>query len=106
MRTVHFDFNGADRTLGEIFLGHGLVVTVYLLGSALVAWTVAGVERERWPTVAPIAWGLALAQVATACIAGRYFFAGPAVLTGLAALLLLAGNTRASLTGATGSATR
>ena len=92
MRTVRFDFNGTDRTLGEILFGHGLLVSLYLLGSALLAWRLSSTDDRRWPTVAPIAWGLALAQVATAGVAATCFFAGPAVITATAAGLLLAGN--------------
>jgi hypothetical protein len=96
MRTVRFDFNGVDRTFYDIFFGHALLVSVYLFGSAFVAWFLASVKHEHWPAVAPMAWGLAVAQLVTATVAGMYFFAGPAVLSGLAGALLVIGNLRAT----------
>jgi len=53
MRTVRFDFKGVERTFYDLFFGHALLVSVYLLGSAFVAWFLASVEQEHWPAVAP-----------------------------------------------------
>jgi hypothetical protein len=94
MRTVRFDFHGISRSFYELFLGHGLLVSLYLAFSALVAWTLSSLEVELWPSVAPIAWGLAVAQVLSALVAWAYFFPGPAIITSIAALLLAAGNLR------------
>jgi hypothetical protein len=95
MRAVHFDFHGVDRTFYGLFVGHALLVSVYLAASALLAWKLSNVEAARWHTIATAAWGLAIAQIATAVVAWLYFFPGPALLTSAAAVLLLAGNASA-----------
>ncbi|NUO51588.1 MAG: hypothetical protein HOV80_22255 [Polyangiaceae bacterium] len=94
MRTVHFDFKGADRTLDDIFFGLGLLVSLHLLVSVLVALRVASADASQWAIVAPFAWGLCATQAVTAAVAARYFFAGPAVLCGVAALLFGVGAAR------------
>jgi hypothetical protein len=94
MRTVRFDFHGVHRTFYELFLGHALLVSLYLAVSAIVAWTLSSLEVENWSSVAPIAWSLAVAQVLTAAVAWTHFFPGPAIITSLAAILLVAGNIR------------
>jgi hypothetical protein len=96
MRDVHFDFKGSDRTFYEIFFGYELLVTFYLAGSALLALWLARADEERWRFVAPIAWGLAAAQLATAAVVWACFFIGPAVLTSLATILLVVGAVRGS----------
>jgi hypothetical protein len=94
MRTVHFRFNGADRTFEQIFFGFGLVMSIYLVACAFLAWRLARVGAASWPTFAALAWGLAGVQVITAIVAWKYFFAGPGLLTTAAALLLIVGNVR------------
>ena len=94
MRTVRFDFHGVNRSFYELFLGHAHLVSLYLAFSALIAWTLSSLEVELWSSVAPIAWGLAVAQVLTAVVAWAYFFPGPAIITSVAALMLVAGNVR------------
>ena len=85
MRTVRFDFHGVSRSFYELFLGHAHLVSLYLAFSALVAWTLSSLEVELWSSVAPIAWGLAVAQILSALVAWAYFFPGPAIITSLAA---------------------
>lgn len=97
MRTVRFDFNGVERTMFEIFFAHALLVSVFLLLSVLLAWTLSAVEPERWRPMAPIAWGLALAQGVAAFLTWRYFFVGPAVLTTIAAMLVTGAALRGSM---------
>ena len=94
MRTVEFDFNGSQRTLYDIFFGFSMIVALFLLASALVAWRISSIAADQWATVAPLAWGLFAVQVVTAILAWRYFFAGPAVLTSLSALFLGLGAAR------------
>lgn len=88
MKAVHFDFNGADCTWYGFWFAFGLMTSVFLLFSALVAWTLAGVSPNHWSMVAPIAWALFASHVCNAVLSWRYFFAGPGVFsTAIAALL-------------------
>src|SRR3954453_23662183 len=74
MRTVHFQLNGADRTFERIFFGHGVLVSLYLAASALLAWKLATVAAASWSSFSSLAWGLVVAQVFTAVIAFTCFF--------------------------------
>lgn len=90
MKSVHFDFNGADCTYYGFWFGFGLCASIFLLLSATISWVLASAPSESWPVVAPIAWALTLAQAANTYLSFRYFFLGPALfgvlITGLLAL--------------------
>lgn len=88
MKAVHFNFNGADCTWYGFWFAFGLMTSVFLLLSAAVAWTLAGVSPAHWPVVAPIAWGLFVSHVCNAILSWNYFFAGPGVLSSVVAALV------------------
>jgi hypothetical protein len=100
MRTVHFPFNGADRTFAQILLGHGLIVSLFLASSAVLAWRLATVGVAQWSSVAALAWGLVVAHALSAAVAWTCFFAGPATLTTAAVGLMFVGNLRMARTAA------
>jgi len=88
MRAVHFNFNGADCTYYGFWLGFGLTTSLFLLLSAVIAFSLSRVPETCWPSVAPIAWALVLSHAANTILAWRYFFAGPGVLSTLVTVLL------------------
>lgn len=88
MQDVHFTFMGADCTFYGFWLGFGLMVSVFLLFAALVAWHLGGVSTEERSGLAPVAWGLFASQVLMAILSWAYFFPGPGVMsTAIAALV-------------------
>src|SRR5262249_33955742 len=89
MKAVHFNFNGSDCTWYGFWFGFGLMVSAFLLFSAIVAGQLDKVRPDHWPSVSVIAWALVASQLATALLSFKYFFLGPALL-GLAAAVLLA----------------
>jgi len=80
MKTVHFTFNGADSTWYGFWFGFGIMVSAYILFSAVVAWQLDKVPPERWGDVSTIAWALAATQLASTLLSFKYFFLGPALL--------------------------
>jgi hypothetical protein len=94
MKTVHFQFNGADATWYGFWFGFGLLASVFLLFSAFAAWRLDRVAPAQWPAVAAIAWALAAAHVGNAILSWAYFFAGPGAIATAVALLLVAGTIR------------
>ena len=94
MKAVHFDFNGADSTWWGFWFGFGLMTSVFLAFSALVAWKLDAVAREAWPVVSAIAWALVVAQAANAVLSWAYFFAGPGIFATAITLLLAYGTVR------------
>lgn len=96
MKSVHFDFNGADCTWYGFWFGFGLTTSVFLLLSSIVAWQFERVSRELWPNLQVIAWAFVLSHVANTALAWKYFFAGPGVFGVLISLLLTVGTVRKS----------
>ncbi len=88
MKSVHFDFNGADSTWYGFWFGFGLFCSVFLLLSAVLAWQLDKVSKAAWPELSLVAWAFAASHVAGAILSWKYFFAGPGTFGTLIALLL------------------
>ncbi len=88
MKAVHFDFNGADCTWYGFWFAFGLTASVFLLLSAVAAWTLDAAGPEHWSSVAPIAWALFASHAFHVFLSWRYFFAGPGVLSTIITVLL------------------
>ncbi len=91
MKSVHFDFNGADSSWYGFWFGIGLMISAFLLLAALTSWCLAGIDKASWPAVAPIAWGLVVAMAFNTVMSWRYFFAGPGVISTLVTVLFIVG---------------
>jgi hypothetical protein len=96
MKSVHFNFNGADCTWYGFWFGFGLTASIFLLLSAIVAWELERVPNELWPSLEIISWAFVLSHVANTVLAWKYFFAGPGVFGILISLLLAVGTLRKS----------
>ena len=96
MKTIHFTFNGSETSWYNFWFCFGLIASVFLLFSAVTAWTLAGVGPGEWKKVRPIAWALFVAHVANAALTWIYCFAAAGVLAAIIALLLGIGLMRAS----------
>jgi hypothetical protein len=90
MKTVHFNFNGADATWYGFWFGFGLTVSAYTLFSAIVAWQLDKIAPDRWSSVSTIAWVFAATHFANAILSWKYFFLAPTLFSlGAAALIAL-----------------
>jgi hypothetical protein len=88
MKAVHFTFNGADCTYYGFWFAFGLMLSVFMLFSAFVAWRFADVDPKEWPAVAPMAWALVVSHLGNTILGWIYFFPGSASLATLITLLL------------------
>jgi hypothetical protein len=88
MKTVHFNFNGADCTWYGFWFAFGLTTSVFLLFSAVATWSLASVNPGHWPRVSLIAWALFASHTCQAVLSWRYFFAGPGVFSTVITALL------------------
>jgi hypothetical protein len=88
MKAVHFNFNGADCTWYGFWFALGLTTSVFLLLSAVVAWTLAATKPDHWSSVAPIAWALFASHAFNVFLSWRYFFAGPGAFSTVITALL------------------
>jgi hypothetical protein len=92
MKAVHFDFNGSNVSFWGFWFGFGMMLSVFLLFSAVAAWVLGSISPAQWSAVAPIAWALVVAHLFIAGLSWVYFFAAPAVFSGLAAGLMAFGS--------------
>ncbi|MBN8233398.1 hypothetical protein JYK02_38360 [Corallococcus macrosporus] len=88
MKSVSFDFNGATSSWYGFWFGFGMMVSVFLLLSAVLAWQLDSVPLTSWRAVSGMGWALAAAHAVTTLLSGRYFFIGPTVF-GIAITLLM-----------------
>ena len=88
MKAVTFPIMGATCSWYGYWLGFGLMVTVFLLFSAVVTWQLAGLTRAQRRPLALVTWALCATFVASAVLGWAYFFAPPAITSALVALLV------------------
>jgi hypothetical protein len=96
MKSVHFVFNGSTATWYGFWFGFGLVVSVFLVFSAVVAWQLDRATTSTWPAVSTVAWALVASQVANAFLSFCYFFAGPGLLATAITVFLAIGSVQKS----------
>jgi hypothetical protein len=90
MRSVRFDVMGFNRSFQDFYMGFGLVTTVYLLFSAVLAWQLAGLAGAHARIVRTLAWPLIITQVAVTVLCWTNFFYPPAITSTLITAFLLA----------------
>jgi hypothetical protein len=89
MRSIHFEVQGFSRTYWDLFLAAGLLVTVFLLFAAVLAWQLGGLSAEALARLRPTAWALALCFVAVTIVSLKYLFLLPIVFSLLIAVCLM-----------------
>ena len=89
MNSVQFDFNGAVRSYAEFYTGFGLLVTVYLLFCAFLAWHLGGLAARQPRSIVVLAWAFVAVQSASLVLSVLYFFLVPALLSAVIVVCLL-----------------
>jgi hypothetical protein len=89
LKATQFQVQGMTRTYWDFFSGFGFFVTVFLFFSAILAFQLAGLSKERLRSLSLVAWAFALSFVVITLIIWRYFFIAPLVFSSLVALCLL-----------------
>lgn len=89
MRTSHFQILGFSRTYWDFYVGFGLIVSVFLLLAAILAWQLGGIPRQSVPLVRATAWALTLCFAAVTVLNCLYFFTIPIVFSGLITVCLV-----------------
>jgi hypothetical protein len=90
MRSIHFDYQGFSRTYWDFFVGLGLLVTVFLLFAAVLAWQLGGLPAETLPLMRGTSWALALCFLAVTILSWRYFFIVPLIFSIVITVCLIA----------------
>jgi hypothetical protein len=89
MKTIHFDAQGFSRTYWDFFVGFGLLVSVFFLFSAVLAWQLGSMSQEALVRMPVVTWALAISFVAVTVLSWRYVFIVPIILSSAIALCLL-----------------
>jgi hypothetical protein len=88
MKSHFFDVMGSIRSYWDFFFGYGLFVTIFLLGVAGLLWQLGLFTKSNSIGIRPIVALFSMTFVATAVVAWRYFFLGPAITELLIAISL------------------
>src|SRR6202167_1795610 len=90
MRSTHFYIMGSSRTYWDFYVGFGLIVSVFLLLSVVLAWQLGGLPPESLAKMRGTAWTFALFFAAIAVLDWKYFFIIPIVFSIVITLTLTA----------------
>ncbi len=90
VRSSHFKIFGFSRTYGDFYVGFGLIVSVFLLLAAILAWQLGRLPAQSLRLVRPAAWALALCFAAVTVLNWVYFFVIPIAFSGAITVCLVA----------------
>jgi hypothetical protein len=91
MNNVHFSESRSTISYGEFYRGFGLSISASQIFVAWLTWLLASMVGRGSNDVRMIAWGLFVLQCVGLWLSLRYFGAGPAVLSAVAAACFLMG---------------
>jgi hypothetical protein len=90
MKAHQFLVMGSSRSYWDFFFGYGLILSICLLVEAVLFWQLSDIAKKQPQLTRPILAAFIAAFCGSAVIAGRYFFAGPAITEVLIAICLAA----------------
>jgi hypothetical protein len=89
MEANRFTAMGVSRTYMDYLMGYGLLTTVKFLVETAVFWQLGSMAKTYGRQIRPLIMVFCVGYLASAVLAWRYFFAGPAVFEVVIALCLL-----------------
>ncbi len=81
MQSTHFDLVGSQRTYWELFVGFGLLFSVFLVFTAVLAWQLSGLPHQTLALMRGTARGLVACFAAVTLVCLRYAFIVPTVFS-------------------------
>jgi hypothetical protein len=89
MNHVQFQVGGgAASSYGRFYRGFGLIISVYFLFLAFLAWRMGALASTVPSAIGGIAWALVLVQLATLILSWLYFSAPPVILSAILTVCL------------------
>jgi hypothetical protein len=79
MNAVQIPVRGDVYTYGNFYRGFGLIISAYMVFSAILAWWLGQVARTQAKALFPIAWAFAATQAVGAVLSALYFSLLPAL---------------------------
>jgi hypothetical protein len=89
MKSVHFQWQGADTTWFKFWLGNGLCVSAAFLVPIAVLWVLGGVDATQRHAMLPITWTVFVGLALTSLLGFKYF--GPRAGVGFGVIAILTG---------------
>jgi hypothetical protein len=81
MNRVHFQMFGGSVSYGGLYIGFGLVATIYLAFSAYLAWHLSRLALKTPQAIGAIRWIFAGVSIAVMIVACAWFTGPPVWLT-------------------------
>jgi hypothetical protein len=81
MNAVQIPVRGDVYTYGNFYRGFGLIISINMVFSAILAWWLGQVARTQTKILIPIAWAFAATQVVGVLLSVEYFSVLPAVFS-------------------------
>jgi len=81
MRSIHIDLMGSSRTYWDLFAGFGLLFSVFLVFTAVLAWQLGSLPDQALALMRGTAWALVICFAAVTILCFRYSFIAPIVLS-------------------------
>ena len=78
---MHFDLMGSSRTYWDFFVCFGLLFSVFLIFSAVLAWQLSGLQGQTLKVMRGSAWALVICFLAVTVLSFRYAFIIPSVFS-------------------------
>jgi hypothetical protein len=88
MKNHSFEESGFKGTYWDLYIGFGLVISLFMLLQAAVLWQVGSLAKNDAILVRPIVVSLLVAFIINTALAWKYFFVVPVVMSGLIAVCL------------------
>jgi hypothetical protein len=88
MQSVRFPVQGFQRTYWDFYVGFGLIVTLFLLFSAVLCWGLATAGPDVLSRLRVATWGLAICFVGVTILSWGYFFTAPGIFATLITICL------------------
>ena len=89
MKSTRFDIQGLSRTYWDFYTGFGVLVTVFLLFAAVLAWQLGGAPKEVSRAMPLVRWALALCFLAVTFLNWQYFFVVPVAFSAVITICLM-----------------
>src|SRR5262249_8128435 len=86
MHNARFDIMGFTRSVYDFYFGFGILLSAYLLFTAVMAWQLGRLSAEAPAAARALTWPFALLQVVVCALCWVYFFLAPDIVSSLAAL--------------------
>lgn len=89
IQSSHFKVLGFTRTYWNFYVGFGLIISIFMLLAAILAWQLSNLPAETLRLMRSSAWALPVCFAALTVLNWMYFFTIPIVFSGVITVCLV-----------------